>query len=142
MWLDAGELGEVVRYTSSRIEGGKDPAFDDGGSRVRPEIEAYIASMDRDRAARIDRLEDMVVEQASDPRYRTSVYVAPEVSRSYHARHGGAPPWSATKVSFTAVAVLAVIILALSSTVRCGRGSPPPPERASPPAHSAAPRAR
>lgn len=147
MWLDAGELGETIRYTSRRLESGQEPAFDEspanGQRPLSPEAEMYVALMSQARTASLDRLEDMIVQQASSLEHRTSGYVAEEVSRSYARRHGSVPVRQ--RVNLVVIGVLAVCFVGLFKVTTCrgGRGaSPPPAEATSQPAHSAARGAR
>ncbi|MBX3208389.1 MAG: zf-TFIIB domain-containing protein [Labilithrix sp.] len=132
MWLDAGELGEAVGYTSRRLENGEEPAFDEAGANagqgvLSPEAATYVAQLDAWRAQHLDRLEDSLVARASSSESRSSGYLDPEVSRSYTRRHGMAPR---RRTSIFVIAA-AICLIALANVVKCEQGSGarrPPPE--------------
>ena len=84
MWLDAGELGDVVRYATRRAEGGAaldEDAVAGPSPGLSPEAAAYIAVMKQKGSESIDRIEDMLVQSAQgharvrhgDPRHEPRV---------------------------------------------------------------------
>jgi len=145
MWLDAGELGDVVRYTSRRLETGREPPADEGpvngGQQpLSPEAEMYVTLMSHARTTSLDRLEDMIVQRASSLGSRSSGYVAAEVSRSYARRHGAVPVRQ--RVNLVLIGALAVCFFALFKAATCQGGRPTSPPPAEGPTNSAVSTAR